>query len=133
MGSKSDTFTWNNTEIALAVVGVCYLLMFAGVLWRLAIKELVALSHRFRYVVLLIGVVFIRGLCSFIGVSEAQYAKQHENSVLPFLLFDVGNMAFVVMVLAMIGAQFRNALSCNILVSIQASEPLYVCLLLFKN
>lgn len=113
-----DTFTWDKVEAALFIVGTLYLLLFAKVSYEVAQQQIVSLSHRFRYVIFLVGMVFVRCLCSFIGMSESQYAQHHTNSILPFFLFDVGQLVFLATVLALVGAQIRNSLSCDELVSL---------------
>eukprot|EP01138_Halocafeteria_seosinensis_P007951 gb/GECG01008123.1/.p1 GENE.gb/GECG01008123.1/~~gb/GECG01008123.1/.p1 ORF type:complete len:539 (+),score=45.72 gb/GECG01008123.1/:1-1617(+) len=114
--------TWTNTEISLGCIGVAFGILFTWILWRFSRLGLVTLSHRFRFLIFLLGQVFVRGLCSFIGVGEAEYAQHDPNSILPFFLFDVADLILISSVLALVGAQVRNVVSCELLVEKRVVE-----------
>eukprot|EP01138_Halocafeteria_seosinensis_P005230 gb/GECG01005347.1/.p1 GENE.gb/GECG01005347.1/~~gb/GECG01005347.1/.p1 ORF type:complete len:493 (+),score=39.87 gb/GECG01005347.1/:1-1479(+) len=117
MEPATDRISYTKTEATLGGIGVVYGFLLTIVLRGMLSKfDTESLSHRFRYLVLLIGTMFVRMLCSFIGVGEAQYAQNDPNSILPFFLFDVGDLMFVVSIIAKSGAQIRNFLSFEMLV-----------------
>eukprot|EP01138_Halocafeteria_seosinensis_P016471 gb/GECG01016802.1/.p1 GENE.gb/GECG01016802.1/~~gb/GECG01016802.1/.p1 ORF type:complete len:508 (+),score=51.72 gb/GECG01016802.1/:1-1524(+) len=112
-----DQLAYSKTEATLGLIGIAYGILLTVVLWLMSAKfDTESLSHRFRYLVLLLGSIFVRMLCSLIGVGEARYAQNDQNSILPFFLFDVGDLMFVVSIIAKSGAQIRNFLSFEVLV-----------------